>query len=52
MANFMIEVSSIEYHFWQFMVLVALGLGYIWGRENGIKKEQFDTKKSNRHNKE
>ncbi|WP_181147475.1 hypothetical protein [Cronobacter sakazakii] len=48
----MIEVSSMEYHFWQFVVLVALGLGYIWGRESGIKKERFDTEQRNKRNME
>lgn len=48
----MIEVSSMEYHFWQLMVLVALGLGYVWGRENGIKKEKFDAENRRKRSKE
>lgn len=41
----MIEVSALEFHFWQFMVLVALGIGYIWGKEVGVKKERYEAEK-------
>ncbi|MEZ3498993.1 hypothetical protein [Pantoea sp. KPR_PJ] len=48
----MIGISTWEYHFLQFMVVAALFVGYIWGREVGIKKEQFDSEKRNKRNKE
>lgn len=46
----MIEISSLEYHFLQFMVVAALFVGYLWGREVGVKKERFESEQRNKRN--
>lgn len=41
----MIEISELELHFLQALILVAGIVGYIWGREVGVKKGIFETEK-------
>ncbi len=44
----MVEISSLEFHFWQLMVLISGVIGFIWGREVGVKKGIYDTEKRSR----
>lgn len=43
--GFMTEISDFELYFLQFLVVVAGVIGFVWGREEGIKKGTFDTEK-------
>ncbi|ELH4238902.1 MULTISPECIES: hypothetical protein [Serratia] len=41
----MTEISDFELYFLQFLIVAAGVIGFVWGRETGIKKGTFDTEK-------